>query len=249
MKITTSRCFNATTCSAADYAKPAVGIATLPGNATAIINSINAQTPAGLTPTGPALQGAVNYAKSYATANPTHTVVTVLATDGLPTECTPLDIPSIAAIASAGAAGTPSVKTFVIGVFAQGDTGAKQNVDAIAKAGGTNSAFIVDPAQNVTAQFLTALAQIQGKSVGCEFKMPKPSQGVVDPTKVELSVTLASGTTIINRVTNAAQCSGAGWYYDNNAAPTKITLCPASCTQVKADANPKVDISLGCLGS
>ena len=46
------------------------------------------------------MQGAIDHAKSWANANPSHRVVTLLATDGLPTECTPLDIADVAAIAA-----------------------------------------------------------------------------------------------------------------------------------------------------
>jgi len=57
----------------------------------------------------------------------------------------------------------------------------------------------------------------------------------------------ASGaTTIIPFVEGAAGCTGAGWYYDDPAAPTTITLCGASCSTVSADTEGRVDVTLGC---
>src|SRR4029078_12078984 len=104
------------------------------------------------------------------------TVVAVLATDGLPTECSPTDITSIATIASTGVNQAPSIKTFVIGVFKKTDTGALTNLNTLAKSGGTPSASIVDTTTGSgTTQFIAALQQIQGQTVGCEFKMPTSS--------------------------------------------------------------------------
>ena len=104
-------------------------ITALPGGATAFVGALNGKTPNGNTPTSAALQGAINSAKAFATANPGHTAIAILATDGLPTECD-TNIANIKAIAAAGLAGTPSVKTYVIGVFAASEaTVAKQNLD------------------------------------------------------------------------------------------------------------------------
>jgi hypothetical protein len=53
---------------------------------------------------------------------------------------------------------------------------------------------------------------------------------------------------VLPKKNDASACDpvSGGWYYDNNASPTKIILCPASCQMVQADQNGKVDILLGC---
>src|SRR5262249_35853600 len=112
--VTSSICLNTESCNPADYANPAVEIAALPAVAVSLIASMGAKAPQGKTPTAAALQGALDHSSSWASANPTHKVVAVLATDGLPTSCTPLDIPGIAQIAAAGVNGSPSILTFVI---------------------------------------------------------------------------------------------------------------------------------------
>jgi len=91
-------------CTAADYAHPAVEIAALPGVASPIMSSIGGHSPSTSTPTSAALQGAVDHAKAWATAHAGDTAVAVLATDGDPTECD-TDITHIEAIATAGFTG------------------------------------------------------------------------------------------------------------------------------------------------
>src|SRR5690606_23156297 len=89
VRATSSFCFHGTECSSAVYATPAVEIVSLQTNAADIMASIEAQMPDGDTPSGPAMGGGIAHAQQWATANPGHTVVAVLATDGLPTECLP----------------------------------------------------------------------------------------------------------------------------------------------------------------
>ncbi|HXK20087.1 MAG TPA: hypothetical protein VNG33_19885, partial [Polyangiaceae bacterium] len=80
-----SSCIITDDCRAATYATPAVAIAPLPGVKAAIVKVLQTAVPGGLTPTGPALTGAIDEATKWATAHPDHQVVAVLATDGLPT--------------------------------------------------------------------------------------------------------------------------------------------------------------------
>lgn len=250
-------CSNADSCMVADYQTPAVAIAPLPGannaQTTALVNALSAKSPTGNTPTSAALQGAINAAKAYATANSGHTVVAVLATDGLPTKCD-TDIGHIANIAAQGLFGTPSIKTFVIGVFAPADQQtATSNLNQIANAGGTSTAFIINTTQNVSQAFLQALNQIRGSALPCDYSIPTPDGGTPDYGKVNVQFTKGSGgkTTILN-VKDASACDpgSGGWYYDidpsDGGTPTKITLCPASCQSVKSDPQGKVDVLLGC---
>ncbi len=250
--ITSSFCTNATECSNTRYATPAVNIATLPGNAGAITTSMSGKSPFGNTPTGPALQGAIDHSKQYAGQNPGHVVVTVLATDGLPTSCNLTNINQIAQLAQAGFTGTPSIPTFVIGVFAPSDTAAAQNLNAIAAAGGTNTAFIINTSGNVTQQFLQALQKIKGQALPCEFTIPAPSGGqALDYNKVNVNVTSSGGSTPLLYVGDSSKCDPVkgGWHYDvdpTKGAPTKIVVCPSTCTSFKSQTGAQVDIVFGC---
>lgn len=256
-KLTSSTCASPDSCGAVDYAKPQVEVSPLNSTtAAALTGAISKITPNGATPTSAALQGAINHAKEYAGAHPTHTVIVLLATDGLPTECSPTDIGSIANIAASGLSGTPSVQTFVIGVFAPTDTGAPGNLNKIAVAGGTKSAFIVDTSKNVSQAFLDALNAIRGTKLACEYEVPKPGDaGALDFDKVNVEYTKSGSTTpttIPYVATGASACNAmtGGWYYDvdpsKGGTPTKIIMCPATCSAFGLDSGGQVDIRVGC---
>lgn len=247
-----SYCSGRDLCAPSDYDAPAVMISPLPAGAAAINTSLMARMPDGLTPTGPALQGAINQASAYATANPGHTVVTVLATDGFPTECSPLEVPAIAAVATAGAAASPSVKTFVIGVFGQSEaTTATANLNQIAAAGGTSTAFVIDSSANVATAFLAALNQIRGNAVSCDFVIPQVPGQTIDYSRVNVifkTDPASSGETFVS-VPSAGDCGmtgGKGWYYDDPNVPTKVLLCPETCQSVSNAAEGRVDVVFGC---
>lgn len=255
--ITRSVCEHTSSCDPGVYGTPAGAIAALPGSGTNLIASIDAREPAGNTPTGPALSGAIQQASAWAKAHPGHRVVTVLATDGLPTECAPTEIASVAALARAGVAASPSINTFVIGVFGPDDvaSGAPDNLNRIAQQGGTTSAFIVDTRQDVTAQFLGALDQIRGAHLACEFQIPQPSDNQsLNYLRVNVQLTDNGKKTDVLFVRQASGCDRAlgGWYYDVDpasglAAPSRIITCPSTCASFQAAAQgASVGIALGC---
>ncbi len=246
-------CLTRDVCETAPYAQPAVEVATLPGAAQAVVTSITAHMPDGATPTGPALQGALTHAKALATANPTHRVIVVLATDGLPTECSPLAIGQVAALATTAAQGAPSIATFVIGVFAPQEMAtAQSNLDALAAAGNTGKAFIINTNQDVTTGFLGALNAIRTTALTCEYGIPHPDGGELDYSAVNVRFTNGAGQmSTIGYAGSAGGCTAAGgWYYDvplaNGARPSKIEICPSTCDSFKADTLGQVNILFGC---
>jgi hypothetical protein len=266
-----SSCENADSCSAADYARPSVGVALLPDAAGTFIASLRARQPQGSTPTPAALQGAVAGAKAYATAHPGETVVAVLVTDGLPDEvadpvtgqCTPIDSTDanvqVAQVARDALEGDPSVETFAIGVFAPDEiASATATLVAIASAGGTSTPFFVDTndstnGPSVEQQFVDALTQIRAASLPCQFILPSPAAGSADFDAVNVRFTSSSGTvTMLAYVESPANCDAVegGWYYDTDPAlghaPTFVEVCPATCGSLKADPDGRVDIVLGC---
>ena len=256
-KAMTSSTCDGSECVLADYSPAKVPIALLPGNAAPLTGAINGTAdpaPNALTPTSVAVTSGIALAKAHATANPTHTVVLVLATDGFPTRCAPLDIPGIAAIAAGGASGTPKIKTFVIGVFTDADKAtATANLDALAAGGGTSKALIVTTGGNVAADFQAALDTIRGSTLPCEYAIPPSEAGQQDFDKVNVQHTDGAGKQdLLGYKANAAACgTGPGWYYDvdptTGGVPTKIILCGATCDAVKLESGAaKIEILLGC---
>jgi hypothetical protein len=253
--ITTSTCLQGDSCVPQDYATPAVPIALLPGAAMPITTSLAARVPNGNTPTAAALQGAINQAKAYATANPGHSVVAVLATDGLPDECSPDDIPTIAQLAAQGLSGSPSVKTFTIGVFTPADimAGGQTGLDQIASSGGTKTSFVIDTSkQDVEQQFTAALDAIRGASLPCNYQVPIPESGMPDYQDVNVEFTSSAGVSSgVPYVETATRCgTSGGWYYDvdpqGGGTPSAILVCPTTCSTLQTDASGRVDVVLGC---
>ena len=231
-------------CSPSDYAKAAVPIAALPGNAQAIVDAMLDHEPSNDTPTYAALKGALDFARSHALAHPSHSVVVVFATDGEPTECEPLDVPTIAGVAATAAAAAPAVRTFVVGV------GDLPSLDAIAEAGDTTAAYHVDADGDVVVQFAAALQAIHGAALGCTYELPVPSDGsVLDLAKVNVQVTLAGAPALqLPWVATPGDCApDGGCLFDDPVQPTRIVLCPQTCDAVTADPGAKVEVLLGCL--
>jgi von Willebrand factor type A domain len=236
-------------CDVAEYAKPDVPMTVLPAAAPAIVASLMAHSPLGATPTVPALEGAIQYAKSWGALHPTHKVVVVLATDGDPNDCTST-IDGVSQVASDGASGTPGIPTYVIGV---GEL--LVDLDRVAQAGGTNHAFIVDTSQNVAQSFLDAMNAIRkAAALPCRYALPSADGGTGQDFD-RLNVTYTPGTgpgagtpSTIPRASGASQCDAArgGWYYDDPASPTAIELCGTTCTAVESDPSGEVDILVGC---
>jgi hypothetical protein len=227
-------------CAAADYARPDVPIEPLPPVAQKIKDSLGRHAPGGGTPTLPALEGAVQYTTHWAQTHPDHKTIIVLATDGAPNDCNST-VPAVSNIAAAAYGANPSIQTFVIGV---GNTG---NLNAIAQAGGTTQAYVVD-AQNATQAFLDAMNQIRGISLACDYAIPLPQGRPPNFSQVNFYFTpTGQPETIIYKVADQSQCDpvNGGWFYDNPTNPTQIRACPASCELLKGGGGA-VRIEVGC---
>src|SRR6185436_8843423 len=100
----------------------------------------------------------------------------------------------------------------------------------------------------VAGALANALTQITGM-ITCTYTIPMVAGRPVDPTKVNVQITVGAGGMgqNVGKVANMAACGAlGGWYYDNDAAPTQILLCPQTCDAVKADQNSSVDVLYGC---
>lgn len=244
------------TCDAAVYASPEVDFTELPAAKGPVTAALEGHQPTTATPTLPALTGAVDHARAWAEQHPDHKVIVVLATDGLPTVC-PSDLPQnqivqqVAQVAAGGLAGSPSIRTFVIGLTMPMD-GSAQNLETIAQAGGTGQALIVQANADVTQQFAAALEQIRGAALACEFKIPDSGTGPLDYDRVNVLYSNANvADQTVYYVGDASGCDPqqGGWHYDvapEDGTPTRIVLCPASCDAVQGDGSASVAISIGC---
>jgi hypothetical protein len=92
------------------------------------------------------------------------------------------------------------------------------------------------------APVFKALAQavITGSKLACEWTIPPPPAGqTFDPDG-------AAARDLFN-VPSPTDCGTAGgWYYDDNAKPTKVLACPSTCSEIQADQKAKISVAFGC---
>ncbi|MDF3067652.1 MAG: uncharacterized protein K0R38_3253 [Polyangiaceae bacterium] len=244
---------NNTGCDEAACGTPLVGLAALTAAAAptdtqekALIDATNAAAP-GMpgqgTPIFAALGGALAWATAQRTKTPNENSVVVLVTDGEANGCND-DVADIAGLAAEALAAS-TVRTYAIGL-----TGSQQrDIDQIAEAGGTERGIFVSDGANTEQQLIEALGAIRGQVLDCDFGVPEPKPGLtVDLNLINVNFTPTSGApTTLARVGGEGACADQpGWYYDDPTSPTRIVLCPASCTTVTADAMAKLEILLGC---
>jgi hypothetical protein len=169
--------------------------------------------------------------------------VVVLVTDGYPTQCQdPVSVSAIAAVAKQAAEEQPPVRTYVVGLAAV------DNLDTIARAGGTRSAYPVDDNADFARSFVSTLLNISSDPLACEYEIPAPNDGnlTVDLDKVQMVYTPAVGAPEeIPHANSYSECANpaGGWYYDDPTTPTKILACRCTCARLAAG---KVEIRLGC---
>jgi hypothetical protein len=212
------------------------------GNDTTLVTAINAITPSGNTPMFPALEGALNAASAFQQANADYIAAVVMVTDGNPSQCTTGSGP-ISALTSSYYS-SYGVRTYIIGIAEVGQT----FCEIVAGAGGGKS-FFIDLGANIQVeqQVLAALNQIKQDFVSCT--LPLPNQQIFDPNAATFTYTPGVGAPVdLVNVGGPGACgAGNGWYYDDPANPTSVTLCPTTCTTVKADPNGKLELSIDCI--
>jgi hypothetical protein len=132
------------------------------------------------------------------------------------------------------------------------DVGGPETLTAIAKAGGTREAFIVDTQGDVSEQFRAALNQIRGTRLSCELAIPEPEAGKeLDFDKVNVAFDDGSGADTVLNVPDESECDAmtGGWYYDvapSDGTPQRIVACPVTCEAFQHVAMGSVQIQLGC---
>jgi hypothetical protein len=223
-------------CMTTPYATPSVPVVPLPSNAMAVSNAVAQQVPMGNTPTVPALSGAITYARTYIMSTPGRAAAVVLVTDGLPNGCNST-VDAATQVAMAGFAGTPPIRTAVVGL------GATASLDQLALAGSGGLTHYFPATGNVADAFADALKAIS-RGESCAYVFPT---GQVDPHLINVELTIGGGgTQRIGQVGAASACGPmGGWYYDNALRPTTIALCPQACDAVKLPGG-RVTLLLGC---
>jgi hypothetical protein len=203
---------------------PGTLTALAPTNGANILSKINAQGPAGNTPTAGALATVIAQGNLK---DATRENVVVLATDGLP-NCGDVDVAGkITTLYNQ----TPSVKTYVIGVGA-GTASNPVLLNAWADAGHTARAGATKYYQtNSQTELKAAFDAIAGGIASCTFKM---SQAAPDPSKLY----------VFENSIPVAMDAQSGYTFDQ--ASNSITLHGSSCDKLKTDPMTKIQVVYGC---
>lgn len=234
-----------TLCNANDYRTPDVAIGLLPGVAPQIAASLTAQALGPGTPTTPALEGMLAYARAEKMSRATRDVAVVLVTDGQPTQCSSTPQNSATVIGNY-ATGSPPVRTYVLGI---GPSVANLNI--LAQAGGTAPARLIESGGE--NELIDAFNAIRDNTITCDYQIPTKPGEMLDYSLVNIQVRVGvNGMTVpVRKVDDASACgTQGGWFYDRpvppgNPPPTKITLCPATCDPLVQTAGSHLDMLVG----
>lgn len=250
-------CFGGDTCTSDSYAEPTVPITLGAERNDSIQQQLETIDPGGGTPTTPALQGALQYARDWKLDHPERAIAVILATDGFPSECIDTSaadpVGPVLTAARDGARATPPVRTYVVGVFSGDEAtfGARDILNSMAKAGETDRAYLVDADGNVGDEFLLALQQISSTAIACEFQLAADED--IDFGTVNLRLTLGNGDEIqLGNIGDASNCEDKGefgWYYEQSedgGAPSRIRVCPQVCDLFAHTGRGRVDLQIGC---
>ncbi len=128
------------------------------------------------------------------------------------------------------------------------------NYTALVESTGGVRAKICDGAAAWTPFFNAVATTVEDTArVSCEIDLPAPPDGMtLDPNKVNVSLTSAGMATDLRKVPGGAAACGpaGGWYYDNDAAPTQVLLCPATCDVARGlferEGDVDVEVAFGC---
>ena len=202
--------------------------------------------PSGGTPLYPALEGALIAAAAAKQADPSLAPAVVVVTDGLITQCTgnggaPAQMQQIADLAAIYF-NNHNIRTYIIGVDV-----VAESIQLIAGAGG-GKAFAIDAGDPIQTLMLDALQQIKQEFVPCSIKLPDID--IFDPAQATFTYTPgAGGSVTLPQVASQAACGGNdGWYYDNPADPSSVTLCDATCNALKTDTSGTLSLEIACVG-
>jgi hypothetical protein len=156
----------------------------------------------------------------------------------------------IAALAKLDPAAAAKMKYSAIFCFTEcplAATEGKIHRDLVLKTGGVMGDLCKQDFKPVWNALATKIAT--EAKLACEWSIPKPPGGeTIDPNLVNVDAQHGDGSKIdLKKVGSKADCgTGPGWYYDDEKNPTRVLVCPATCTELQADNKAKVDVLFGC---
>jgi hypothetical protein len=203
------------------------------------------RTPVAGRPLGPALAGAI----AHVSASAWRPLLVLVIGGDVPLDCQPRDLAGVAAIAAKGFLDA-GVVTHVIGL---NPGAAGEALHAIAEAGQTGRATLIDGSANVVDELYKAMRRILRPPSPCRISLPKPPPGesfpATDLWQLEQSQWGSESVVRVPKVQSSTDCQGdaaAGWYLEapDGGVEPEIVLCPRTCADSQ-DAE-KLTLVLGC---
>jgi hypothetical protein len=239
-------------CAPDSYARLAAAIAELPGALPSFVRLLSMRRAGGATPMAEAVIGTLTHLRARAMEMPRRRAALILATDGLPSGCSARDVPIVADAIWSARNTPPAVPSYVVGLLDPADRAAGQSaLSELARAGGSDSPFLLDPQADLTRTLLEALNRIRGDALPCAYAIPPQMKGAIDFDRVNVAWKSTAGGEAIPYVGSAGQCHATrgGWYFDvdpRQGTPTHVVICPASCARLKTEQAAQVELRFGC---
>ena len=85
---------------------------------------------------------------------------------------------------------------------------------------------------------------VESTPVACEFQIPTPDEGEIDPDTIEIDYYVGGQAPPIafHQVVDLAACEAEAFYIANDM----VLLCPQACDLVQADPAAQLDVRFGC---
>jgi len=260
---------NPISCDPDTYEQPRVEIAQLPANAEAIKDSLRWRTPISTSPAYPALQGAINHAKSRVQTNSGRKQVVFLMTGaiGLISDADPMICESSAEnlekIAAQGFA--ESIATYVIGIYNPEnsflDEGQvlTENLSGAAVQGGTSlpyRASLSEEKPEIALELEKARDVAKRSACSLILEDQEGLPGAIDPelAKPDLAkivVTITDGDPLeFPAVRDHSLCNqiATGWHFDDPSNPTSLVACEQTCRALNSEYESisRIELQLHC---
>jgi hypothetical protein len=89
---------------------------------------------------------------------------------------------------------------------------------------------------------------VETVTLSCDWEIPPPPDGEdFDKFKTNVLLDLDGASDPLGKAAGASGCGDQdGWHYDDEAIPTKVVACPATCTRIQAAQNATVQLQFGC---
>jgi hypothetical protein len=89
---------------------------------------------------------------------------------------------------------------------------------------------------------------VESVTLSCDWEIPPPPNNEdFDKGKTNVLLELDGAPDQLGKAAGADGCGDQnGWHYDDEAIPTRVVACPATCTRIQAAQNAAVQIQFGC---